>query len=649
MNNDSNQEILELIEQILDHNDEYAITTLYNMTSNEITLAVKSMVKDADAVQDIVQDSYVKAFTHLVQLENGYQFVPWLKRIAQNTARDWLKKKQPILFSEINADSEEEFSFEDRLVDENPEHMPEVVLDREETARLMNEILSRLSEDQQMVVALYYREQWNIREIAAFMGFSESKVKSMLFQARKKIEEGVLDLEKKGTKLYGFSPILLLLLLFRSEKAYAADAPASGQVLANVLNKAATANAVKKAAAAGFALKPGMIAGIGIVAIAAASVGIGAAFAKSKVAEQEIAEQEVVLEDIEMEAPKAEPTPEPEKVEEPEPVVDEDLDVYAEYNRILDEVDSLDFKIVDVGNITGYEYALVQMEPEDELETLLVAENTEYNRKYIRLFQYVPSIDTLYAPDDADDVVQQEQVMVEIMADGHGLSEGFLGGQGYSSQYRITFAEDHKHLNRTETASFRIGESGSFLDQKEIDWYPVSDRSLLPSGSLSSDSENADDSVEVAPKKSTKSRKPAKTKNSSSAQNNSAQNNSAQLPTDGNRTVLRGTLQAFSYDQVISWQGMADPNPPTAEKQASTYYIITFDQKISLTANSVDGLWSSQTKGIYLRDQTAAGSIGLNRVGTDIIFSIDPNTTYWPSDTSIPMGTPTTSDIHLLG
>lgn len=81
-----------------------AVAALYEKTYGQVFYTVKSMIKDEDAVFDILQDSYIKAFSHLDRLEGNTRFLPWVKQIAANTARDWLKKKRPLLFAELAAE-----------------------------------------------------------------------------------------------------------------------------------------------------------------------------------------------------------------------------------------------------------------------------------------------------------------------------------------------------------------------------------------------------------------------------------------------------------------------------------------------------------------------------------------------------------------
>lgn len=83
-----------------------AVSALYEKTYSKVYYTVKSMIKDEDAVLDIVQDAYIKAFAHLDSFQGDTKFLPWVRQIAANTARDWLKKKRPMLFTEMGSGDE---------------------------------------------------------------------------------------------------------------------------------------------------------------------------------------------------------------------------------------------------------------------------------------------------------------------------------------------------------------------------------------------------------------------------------------------------------------------------------------------------------------------------------------------------------------
>ncbi|MCM1194049.1 MAG: sigma-70 family RNA polymerase sigma factor, partial [Acetatifactor muris] len=253
--------------------DQDAVSALYEKTYSKVYYTVKSMIKDEDAVFDIIQDTYIKAFAHLDSFQGDTKFLPWVRQIAANASRDWLKKKRPMLFSELNSDNGQDTPVEELFPDERSENLPEQVIDRKETKRLLREIIEELPEDQRAAIGMFYYEELSVKEIAAAMDVSESAVKSRLMYGRNKIEKKVRELEKQGTKLYSLSPLAFLLLLFRSQNAYGAEAPNS-QILHAILaaqhmGAGATAGAVPGASTTGSA------AGAGAASSGAAGAAAG--------------------------------------------------------------------------------------------------------------------------------------------------------------------------------------------------------------------------------------------------------------------------------------------------------------------------------------------------------------------------------------
>lgn len=214
-----------LLERAIEH-DQAALAEIYSQSSPTVYKVIMVLVKNRDTADDIMQDTYVKAFNKLDQLQDESKLVPWLKTIATNTAKDWLKKSKPELFSDFSRDEDSEgFSFEESIRDERVEMNPEMTVDEKEVRRLVMEILNQLPEDQRMVVGMYYYEEMSVKDIAATLGVSDNTVKSRLSYGRKKIKELVLELEKKGTKLYSAAPFMFFLYLLRRLEKIPADMP----------------------------------------------------------------------------------------------------------------------------------------------------------------------------------------------------------------------------------------------------------------------------------------------------------------------------------------------------------------------------------------------------------------------------------------
>lgn len=204
-------------------NDQEALTEIYKISSPAVYKTIRVLIKDEDTVYDILQDTYVKAFTRLNQLQNPDKLIPWLKMIANNLAKDWLKKSKPVFFTDIYGGEElEDIPFEESIEDVRSELNPEMAMDQQEAKRLVMEILDHLPEDQRVVIGMFYYEEMSVKDIAQTLGVSENTVKSRLSYGRKKIKEQVLDLEKRGTKLYSVAPfVFFLYLLGKADKVSA--------------------------------------------------------------------------------------------------------------------------------------------------------------------------------------------------------------------------------------------------------------------------------------------------------------------------------------------------------------------------------------------------------------------------------------------
>ena len=370
-------------------NDEKALEALYYLTYNNVYHTLKSMIRDEDTVLDLVQDTYVKAFRSLEQLDKAENFRAWVKRIAANKAKDYIKKAKPMLFSEMSAEEDLEFTFEDDRL----EHQPEAVLDRKETARLVNEILDGLSEEQRMVIGMFYYEQMSVREIAEALGCSENTVKSRLNYGRKKVEYQVRQLEKKGVKLYSLAPFAFFLWLLRGWENADPVAPAA---MAASASASASAGAMGAAAAAGKGIAAKIVAGV----LALALVGRGAAGVVSLVKNDRAEKPPISVSDIQKET-----TPETTVEATVEATVETVPETTAETMPDPKEVEDALFEIVlgkyrDACDVDSAAWLADPAFYEDQYKTL--------NARYLRYFHELSQFNFYYARVDLNNDDREE-------------------------------------------------------------------------------------------------------------------------------------------------------------------------------------------------------------------------------------------------
>ena len=230
--------------------DQNAINELYNQTFKKAYFIARTAIKSSDGdyssqIEDILQDAYVKAFSSLDKMEDPEKFQGWLDTIVINRCKDFLKKKKPTLFSDMASENSNDGStleFEDSRENDRMEFKPEETVDYGETKRLIAEMLDRMPEDQKMCLLMYYYEEMSVRQIAEAMDCSEGTIKSRLNYARKNLKGQVLELEKKGTKLYCM-PLLPFLYWFFREQAAEFIGGTAGTVAAGAAASTATAGA----------------------------------------------------------------------------------------------------------------------------------------------------------------------------------------------------------------------------------------------------------------------------------------------------------------------------------------------------------------------------------------------------------------------
>jgi RNA polymerase sigma-70 factor (ECF subfamily) len=149
------------------------------------------MVRDVDLVQDIAQESFIRAYRAIPQFRGESAFYTWLYRIAVNTAKRTLmemKRDPVVLQSSLHTgdDGEETYRAENALTDGET---PEAVLASKEIAAAVNAAIGALSEDLRQAVTLREIEGLSYEEISEVMNCPIGTVRSRIFRAREAIAE----------------------------------------------------------------------------------------------------------------------------------------------------------------------------------------------------------------------------------------------------------------------------------------------------------------------------------------------------------------------------------------------------------------------------------------------------------------------------
>ncbi len=229
-----------------------AFDTIYNESKKYIYYTILKSTGDKEATDDILQETYLGVYKSLGQLQKPGAFKGWAAKIAQHKVSRYYQKKNPELFS-LEDDMEEAVG---ELTEDDMSTLPEDAMINKEVQRLISEIVDELPENQKSAIVSFFYNQMSIAEIAESMGIPENTVKTYLLRGKKKIKEGVLDIEKKhGTKLYSLPIAGLLGLIFTEEAKAAVVTTTATQILGTVTSAsgvaAATAATTAKAVGVG--------------------------------------------------------------------------------------------------------------------------------------------------------------------------------------------------------------------------------------------------------------------------------------------------------------------------------------------------------------------------------------------------------------
>jgi RNA polymerase sigma-70 factor (ECF subfamily) len=149
------------------------------------------MVRDADLVQDIAQESFIRAYRALPQFRGDSAFYTWLYRIAVNTAKKALVdlKRDPVIFESAMHLPDDGDETSSREIEPSDGETPDAVLASKEIAQAVNAAIEALSEDLRQAITLREIEGLSYEEIADVMNCPIGTVRSRIFRAREAIAE----------------------------------------------------------------------------------------------------------------------------------------------------------------------------------------------------------------------------------------------------------------------------------------------------------------------------------------------------------------------------------------------------------------------------------------------------------------------------
>jgi RNA polymerase sigma-70 factor (ECF subfamily) len=174
------------IVQRVRHGEHALFEILMRRHNQRVYRAARAVVKDEAEVEDVMQQAYINAFTHLHQFEDRSEFSTWLTRIALNEAFARRQKMQRLeSFSVPGGDGA---SIEE-VTSTQPD--PERQAYAEELRRVLEEAIDELPESYRTVFMLRDVEGLSTSETGAGLGIGDEAVKTRLHRARAMIRKSV--------------------------------------------------------------------------------------------------------------------------------------------------------------------------------------------------------------------------------------------------------------------------------------------------------------------------------------------------------------------------------------------------------------------------------------------------------------------------
>ncbi len=174
--------------------DQKAYELLVLKYQRRIERLIGRMVRDVNLVEDIAQETFIRAYRALAQFRGEAQFYTWLYRIAVNTAKKALvdMKRDPTISESAlrgNSDDDDETSLMENELTSS--ETPETVLAAKEIAAAVNAAMEALPEELRQAVTLREIEGLSYEEISEVMNCPIGTVRSRIFRAREAISAKV--------------------------------------------------------------------------------------------------------------------------------------------------------------------------------------------------------------------------------------------------------------------------------------------------------------------------------------------------------------------------------------------------------------------------------------------------------------------------
>lgn len=184
----SDREIDQRLVERVQNGDKQAFGLLVAKYQRKLMRLLSRLIRDAAEVEDVAQETFVKAYRALPSFRGDSAFYTWLYRIGINTAKNYLVSQGRRAPTSTGFDSEEAESFDEgeQLRDINT---PERMLLSKQIGETVESAMEALPDDLRTAIVLRELEGLSYEEIAGIMGCPIGTVRSRIFRAREAIAE----------------------------------------------------------------------------------------------------------------------------------------------------------------------------------------------------------------------------------------------------------------------------------------------------------------------------------------------------------------------------------------------------------------------------------------------------------------------------
>ncbi|MGH9663799.1 MAG: RNA polymerase sigma factor [Bryobacteraceae bacterium] len=184
--------------------DDAAFTALVNAYDRKIFRLAKHITQSDEDAEDVLQETFLKAYEHLSGFQGNSKFYTWIVRIAVNESLMKLRKRKSdrtVPLDEPIDTGEEEVTREIAVWADNPEEH----YSREEMGDILSQAVDNLKPSFRTVFVLRDIEEMSTEETADALGISVPAVKSRLLRARLQLRERLTrQFKRKGDDVFAY-------------------------------------------------------------------------------------------------------------------------------------------------------------------------------------------------------------------------------------------------------------------------------------------------------------------------------------------------------------------------------------------------------------------------------------------------------------